>query len=365
MDVSQALAGVQFLRGVSLKELNHRAQLFELWSLPAGQALWLQGEDAQELAILLSGKLAAEVDQRAVGQVEPGELVGEGAAFLRAHRRIASVRAAQDSVIASLRSVRLRQLRREGSEVYDHLLDQALRCMNRRVRDSARHISRLAQGDMQAPKREETSAAVSLWRKLVQSRPGSGAPAIEPLLRGLPGLHDIPDNVMTHLAACFVEEPMQEGQVVTLQADEADCAWIVAEGELDVLRHVSGTRASWLTTMGPGDFFGANALVEQERRLASCVAVTRGWLFRIDRAQFADPPPIVGNILREAMLATLATQLERSNRVLRDALDSPNETNLLKSMGHLESYDSRDMSLDSVDLALTYDGPLKLDAQDP
>jgi CRP-like cAMP-binding protein len=323
----------------------------------------MEGEDAQELAVVLSGTLAAEVDDRAVGQVREGELVGEGAAFLRAHRRIASVRAATDSVIASLRSVRLRQLRREGSPVYDALLSQALVCMARRIKASARHITRLAQGDMEAPKREETNTAVKMWRKLVAGRPGNRPPPVEPLVRGLPGLHDVPDNVMKHLCALFVEEPMEDGQVICMQAEKADCAWLVAEGELDVLRHVSGTRASWLTTMGPGDFFGANALVDDERRGASVVAVTKGWMYRIDRNQFENPPPLVGNVLHEAMLATLATQLERSNRVLRDALDGPDEASLLRSMSHLNSFDSRDVSLDSVDLAVTFEGTL--DAEKP
>ena len=66
-----------------------------------GSIVFKQGAKADVALLLISGKLGVEVelagDKRAVGQVHPGEIVGEQALFSRGGFRSATVRAETDS----------------------------------------------------------------------------------------------------------------------------------------------------------------------------------------------------------------------------------------------------------------------------
>jgi cyclic nucleotide-binding protein len=61
----------------------------------AGTAVMNQGDEADDLVLVLDGVMAVEVDRQAVAQVGPGSLLGERSR-LESGRRTASVRAVTD-----------------------------------------------------------------------------------------------------------------------------------------------------------------------------------------------------------------------------------------------------------------------------
>jgi CRP-like cAMP-binding protein len=82
----------------SIAELNILAPLTQF---KMGMTIFKQGAKADVALLLVSGKLGVEVEsegaKRAVGQVHPGEIVGEQALFSRGAVRSATVRAETDS----------------------------------------------------------------------------------------------------------------------------------------------------------------------------------------------------------------------------------------------------------------------------
>ena len=73
----------------------------EIRQLQPGDYLFRQGEQATSIALVLDGMFEVRVDERVVGQVGPGTVVGERAQ-LEGGRRTADVRATTEARIAEV-----------------------------------------------------------------------------------------------------------------------------------------------------------------------------------------------------------------------------------------------------------------------
>jgi CRP-like cAMP-binding protein len=321
----------------------------------AGNLLWKQGTPAVSLALVTRGELIVEVDGIEIGRISAGEMVGEVAVFLLDAVRSATVKSAAGTEVLTLSAMMIRQLRASSSPVYTALLDQALLTMSRRIRTTNKQIARLTSGSVPAPSRQEPGVLARLWRA-VRPSPLPPCPELEPLLRHQPGLSSASAGVLAQLTKAFEPVGLEEGQVVFLEGDEGDACYLVGVGRVEVLRHVRGDRAELLTTLGPGDLFGANTLIEVGKRTASCVAETPAWVFRMPAATHRHLQGESRLVWREALLASLAMQVRNANRALQQALGisplliskqkpvepppAPNRTNefdaLLKASGFTE-----------------------------
>jgi CRP-like cAMP-binding protein len=303
------------LRKCAAPELNKSARLWRLQRVDAGDILWVQGMPSQELAVVVQGEFSVDVNGVEVGLIRSGELIGEVATFF-GQERSASLRAKTRVQILTLSIDGLRTLRREGSPVYLALLDQALVSVVRRVRSTNVRIAKAATGGQAAPSRKDQGAFAKMWKKFRPGLPKVECPPIEPLLKKQPGLNRIDDASLAKLGGMWTATAVEEGHVVCLEGEEGATAYLIAMGDVDVLRNVRGDKAEKLCTLGAGDQFGANTLVEKGTRTASCVMATAGWLYSIDSTSFRNPPAEVGHIWKESVLATLTSQIRNANRAL-------------------------------------------------
>ncbi len=76
------------------------------------------------------------------------------------------------------------------------------------------------------------------------------------------------------------------GQVVFREGEAGQAMYIIESGNVDIRLAARGSEA--VARLGPGDFFGEMAMLEDQPRFATAVAVEAGRLLRIERAQFAD-----------------------------------------------------------------------------
>lgn len=76
------------------------------------------------------------------------------------------------------------------------------------------------------------------------------------------------------------------GQAVFREGDAGQTMFIIESGSVDVL--ISGRGAEAVASLGPGDFFGEMAMLEDEPRFASAIVREPARLLCIDRAAFAD-----------------------------------------------------------------------------
>ena len=82
------------------------------------------------------------------------------------------------------------------------------------------------------------------------------------------------------------------GQIVFREGDDGTEMYIIESGAIDIVRAARGSEP--LATLGPGDFFGEMAILEDQPRFASAIARAPTKLLRIDRAAF--PGVIAGNV---------------------------------------------------------------------
>ena len=313
------LASLNLMKGAAFDDVVRCAPLWRSLRVASGQVLWPRGQAAGELGVVVDGSMALQVGDLRLKTLSRGAILGEEGAFFHGAAHSADVLASTDSRILTLPSHQLRALREASSTVYEALVRAATMSVVRRVRDASLEIAKAAEHDASAPSRKEVSALVGLWRKLVPGGPKGECPPLPPLLRKQPGLGDASPAAVLGLTTSFTAQAVSEGEVVFLEGERGDAMYLIAQGRIDVLRHVRGG-AKRLVTLEAGAQFGCNALVEPGPRTASCVAVEPCWLYRIDAARFRSPPREAGVTWWESVLHNLADQARRSDDNLLEAL---------------------------------------------
>ena len=82
----------------------------------------------------------------------------------------------------------------------------------------------------------------------------------------------------------FVE--VAAGAAVFKEGDSGGDMFIIESGQIDIVRKARGDEP--IATLGPGDFFGEMAILEDQPRFAGAIARTNVRLLRIERSAFAD-----------------------------------------------------------------------------
>jgi CRP/FNR family transcriptional regulator, cyclic AMP receptor protein len=126
------------------------------------------------------------------------------------------------------------------------------------------------------------------------------------ILRKVPLFAELGDRELDRLAAHFKERTFPEGSAVTTEGSTGAGFFIIADGNATV--SVGGEERA---TLGPGDFFGEIALVDEGTRSATIIAATdlrcyglTAWEFR----PFVEEHPQVA----WPLLKTLARRLREA-----------------------------------------------------
>lgn len=314
--IVEEMANTPVFKSASLLELRGCARLWTRWEYLPREVLCRENEAVDSIGVVASGMLSASVKGREVGRVLPTELIGEVGAFLEGSIRSATLTAAQHTVLYTLPAASLSALRQQHRTVYAALLEQALLTMVKRVKATNLQITQIAQGDTAAPVRAEPSALLRLWRSLRPGGPRTPCPPLEPLLCQQPGLRRAPPEVIEALAAAFTPEAVEDGQILCMEGEQGSGAYLIASGEVEVLRNVRGQKAERLAALTPGSLFGVNTLIKQDQRTASCVAAGPGWIYRIEADAHQRLSGEARLYWRESLLTSLSAQIRTANAAL-------------------------------------------------
>ena len=151
------LASLPLFRRLEDEVLKATAVHWRLCQLAAREVLWMEGDTSGELGVVLAGELNIVVDQKKVATLGPGELVGEGVAFIPQSYRMATVESGGVALVAVLAKEALRRLRQDHGPVYDALLADAVRVVARRVRDTDKRVARLSTGGATVPSKNPSA----------------------------------------------------------------------------------------------------------------------------------------------------------------------------------------------------------------
>jgi CRP-like cAMP-binding protein len=135
----------------------------------------------------------------------------------------------------------------------------------------------------------------------------------------------VADEQLGAVAASMRSRRFRDGETIFHQDDPADALYVVAGGSVNiVLPSAEGGEPAILATLGPGDFFGTLALLDEAPRSATAVALGATHLLALRRETF------LGLIdedrtLRRALLASLAFEVRSLTRHVHDLhfLDLP------------------------------------------
>lgn len=299
------LAASPVFRDVAPALLAETEPLWAYRELAAWETLWSADTPADELAVVVSGRLEVFVGDYAMAKLGPGELLGEASAFVRGETRTATVRAVEPSRVLALGQPQLQRLRAAHPTVYVALLERALRVLARRIADKGARIARLSdEGGEGAP----TQAVGDRWPRFdptPQAAPISPIPA----LRLLPVLMSAPDDVLVRIAAVLTPHYVAAGRALFLAGDPGESLHVVARGRIDVMRSVRAGGVVRAATMEPGSLIGTGALLLDGPRNASCVAPAGAWVFGLSRAALTGLDREAGRLVRESLLCALRGQL--------------------------------------------------------
>jgi predicted acylesterase/phospholipase RssA len=150
-DLVDALARTRLLHKLPRQTLADLQSEFELQTVDGGATLMRQGDEADGLFLLLRGRLRAYIDlpdgrEKAVGEILPGESVGE-LAILLDEPRSATVRAVRDSTVVKF-----------SQAAVAHLLDEQPRAIMGVVMDIVRRAKANQTGG--APQRPVSTIAL-------------------------------------------------------------------------------------------------------------------------------------------------------------------------------------------------------------
>jgi signal transduction histidine kinase len=103
----------------------------------------------------------------------------------------------------------------------------------------------------------------------------------------VPLFSELPRDDLDRLSNGIVELNMEKGDALFDEGDEADKAYVIAEGELEILKESAGRNVR-IAVSGPGDVVGEMALLTGEPRNAGAQALTPVRLIAIPRSCLED-----------------------------------------------------------------------------
>lgn len=94
----------------------------------------------------------------------------------------------------------------------------------------------------------------------------------------------MPEAVLEHLAEHLKVEVFLPGSFVFREGDQANCMFVVLQGDMEVLKHSKTGSDARVAVLGPGDWFGEMGVIDVQPRSASVMTVSPARLVRISAA---------------------------------------------------------------------------------
>jgi putative ABC transport system ATP-binding protein len=97
---------------------------------------------------------------------------------------------------------------------------------------------------------------------------------------------DLTEGMLTDVANKMVLESLEAGSIVFRQGDPGDRFYIIRTGTVDVIQETADGKAQRIATLGPADFFGEVALMQDIPRTATIRCTTDCEFYTLDKELF-------------------------------------------------------------------------------
>ncbi len=136
-------------------------------------------------------------------------------------------------------------------------------------------------------------------------------------LKRLPLFSDLPEEDLDQLCRVIQELALSEGEELFAQGSRGDKAYIIKEGELEILRESEG-RKVLLAVRKAGEVIGEMSLLHETPRMATVRARTDSLLFALSHDHFDELLNSSTSAAR-AMLHTITSRLQATEAMLRQS----------------------------------------------
>jgi CRP-like cAMP-binding protein len=132
------------------------------------------------------------------------------------------------------------------------------------------------------------------------------------VLRTVPIFSELSDEDIASLAHLALRKRYPKDTVVFFENEEGDSFFMILEGRIKVTILGDDGREVILSVLGPGDFFGEMALLDNEPRSATAIAVEESELLSLHRNDFQTVLNDNRSIT-SALIRVLSARLRRAN----------------------------------------------------
>lgn len=247
-----------------------------------GMVVFRQGEVGDTMYIVQSG--AVEVSQNQDGRevvlaiLEKGDFFGEMALF-QAEKRSATVRAVHPSRLLPLTRAALLEKIRADPGVTFHFFERLVQ----KIQDVDRQLKQLVMDDYEvlavAMEGSESESVDSLLGQAIADEPRDEKSTG-------PGVMDVSIEDMSDIwQAEGVDLWLEVDETLFNEGDPGDCMYIVLEGVIEISQG-SGQERYVQRRVEAGEIFGEWAIITDQPRYSSAMAVERTHLLPITRSEF-------------------------------------------------------------------------------
>lgn len=135
---------------------------------------------------------------------------------------------------------------------------------------------------------------------------------LKELLLSIPPFQNFNSNHIKNLIKIIHNRVYNSVEYIFYQGDPGIALYIIRDGEIKIVKNTDDGGEMELARFGRGDFFGELALVDNDVRSASAVAVTNSQLaviFKPDLDKFIEKFPRKGNEILRGLAQIIATRL--------------------------------------------------------
>jgi WD40 repeat protein/CRP-like cAMP-binding protein len=121
----------------------------------------------------------------------------------------------------------------------------------------------------------------------IQEEPRIMSQTINRILKKVLLFADLPDELLSHLADRVEKQPLKRKTILFHEGDDGDALYIIVSGELEIFKgRADDPQRQILATLGPGEYLGEMALLENKPRFASAQALSDCSLLCLQKQDF-------------------------------------------------------------------------------
>ena len=159
----------------------------------------------------------------------------------------------------------------------------------------------------------------SLWGNIFANR-GDDFHNIMPLLKKIPLFTELRKNELREIERLVHYRRYQSGEVIFWEGEPGVGMYIVQKGQVTIFKDYGKAQQRELASLEPGDFFGEMALLDDDCRSATAVAMVEADLFGLihpDLFDLFERKPHLGVRMLSSLANMLARRLRQTNQDLQ------------------------------------------------